>query len=69
MDRPEKVLEKTKEIISEGEKASAKKISQEMNWMEQDIHRCLNILEKNEKIKTDSKNFLGKKMRIVQVYR
>lgn len=69
MERPEKVLEKTEEIIEKGEKASAKKISQEMNWMEQDVHRCLNILEKKGKIKTDSKNFLGKKIRIVQVYR
>ena len=69
MKRPEKVLEKTKEIISEGEKASAKKISQEMNWMEQDIHRCLNILEKKGKIKTDSKKLMGKKMRIIEVYR
>jgi len=69
MTRPEKLLEKTKEIISNGEKASAKKLSQELDWMEQDTHRCLNILERKGKIRTDSKEFMGRKIRMVQVYR
>lgn len=69
MTRPEKLLDKTREIISKGEKASARKLSDELNWMEQDVHRCLNILEKQNKVKTNSKSFMGKKIRIIQVYR
>lgn len=69
MSRKEKVLETAQEIMESGEKVSASRLSREMGWLDQDIHRCLNALEKEDRVKTRSKDFMGRKIRMVEVYR
>lgn len=69
MDRKNQVLEKCKEVIEEGRKPTAKGISQELSWAEEDIHRLLNILEKNDKVETYTRDVLGSKRRLVGLYR
>lgn len=55
--------------MQEGEKVSAKKLSQEMDWIEEDVHRCLNALEKEGLVETRAKEILGRKIRMVSVFR
>jgi len=62
-------LEKCEEIMEEGRKPSVGALQEELSWMEQDIHRLLNALEKNGQIETYSRNILGEKKRLVSVYR
>lgn len=69
MERKRKVLEASKELIEEGEKISAAKVSQELGWSEEDVHRCLNALEKEGLVETRAKEVLGKKIRMIGVYR
>ncbi len=69
MERKKKVLEASKELIEGGEKISAAKVSQELGWGEEDVHRCLNALEKEGLVETRPKEVLGKKIRMIGVYR
>lgn len=69
MERKNQVLEKCQEIVEDGRKPSAEGISQELSWMEQDIHRLLNALEKEGKVETYTREVLGRKRRMVSVYR
>lgn len=69
MSRERKVLEKVREKVDGGAKPSAGAISQELDWREEDVHRCLNILEKNGEVETYTREVLGRKMRMVSVYR
>jgi len=55
--------------MEEGRKPSVGALQEELSWMEQDIHRLLNALEKNGQIETYSRNILGEKKRLVSVYR
>jgi Mn-dependent DtxR family transcriptional regulator len=69
VSREKQVLEKVREKVDEGGKPSATAVSQELSWAEEDVHRCLNILEKKGEVETYTKEVLGKKMRMVSVYR
>lgn len=69
MKRKNKVLETTKEIMENGEKATVNKISERLGWPPQDIHRCVNILEKNGDIKTHRKTVFGEEHRFISVIR
>lgn len=69
MDRKQKILEKCEEIIEEGRKPSVGALNEELSWMEQDIHRLLNALEKDGEIETYTRNVLGQKKRLVSIYR
>lgn len=69
MNRHKKVLEKAEYIISQGRKPSAAVISEELGWPENDVHRCLNSLEKKNKVETYSKAFNGRKHRLIGVKR
>jgi Mn-dependent DtxR family transcriptional regulator len=69
VSREQQVLEKVREKVDEGGKPSAGAVSQELDWSEEDVHRCLNILEKKGEIETYTREVLGKKMRMVSVYR
>ena len=69
MDRKNQVLDKCQEIVEEGRKPSVGAISQELSWVEEDVHRLLNILEKEDKVETYNREVLGRKRRIVSVYR
>jgi len=67
--RAEKVLEQTQKIIQQGKKPSAAKISEMLEWSQNDVHRCLNSLEKKGKVETYTKAFMGRKHRLVGVKR
>jgi hypothetical protein len=69
MSRKQKVLETAEEIIQAGNKPSATKLSQELSWAEEDVHRCLNLLEKSGKVETYTKTAFGNRMRMVSVFR
>ena len=55
--------------MEEGRKPSVGALKDELSWMEQDIHRLLNALEKDGDIETYSRNVLGEKKRLVSIYR
>lgn len=61
--------QKTREIIDSGQRPSATRISSELEWPEQDVHRCLNSLEKDGEVSTYRKEVLGKKYRMVGLNR
>lgn len=67
--RKQKVLKTAQEIIQKGNKPSVEALSNELNYHPTDIHRCLNALEKEDKIETYSKEIFGNKMRMVGVKR
>lgn len=69
MKRKKQVLRQAEKLIEDGKKPSAALISQELSWAEEDIHRCLNLLEKDGEIETYTRNALGKRMRMVSVFR
>ena len=69
MKRAEKVRKKAEEIIENGERPSATRISQELEFGAPDVHRCLNYLEKNKEVETYRRKVLGKDYRMVGVKR
>ncbi|WEL19125.1 hypothetical protein [Candidatus Nanohalococcus occultus] len=69
MERAEKVREKAVEIINESQKPSAVRVAQELEMTESDVHRCLNVLEKQKKVNTYTKEVLGARHRMIGVNR
>ena len=67
--RKQKVLQTTTRLVEEGEKPSARKISQRLGFADQDVHRCLNALEKQGKIKSYQKSFGNNNYRFLSLYR
>ncbi|MFO7793552.1 MAG: hypothetical protein R6V35_01090 [Candidatus Nanohaloarchaea archaeon] len=67
--RPEKLKEKAEEIIEEGKKPSVQLLSEELDWTEEDVHSCLNTLEKRGEIETYVKKPFNRKIRFVSVKR
>lgn len=66
MRRAEKVLEKTLKMKEDGRKPSVKALSSELEYPEDDIHRCLNVLERQNKVRTYAKRTFRGKMRMVE---
>lgn len=69
MQRADKLKEESERIISESERPSASRLAEELEWSEEDVHSCLNVLEKKGEIETYVKEFLGRKMRLVSLKR
>lgn len=69
MERAEKIREKALEIVENGEKPSATRLSRELSLHESDIHRCLNALERNGEIETYTKELFGRKHRMIGICR
>lgn len=70
MERKKQVKEKTREIIEDSRRPSARLLAEKLEWSEADIHRCLNILEKEGKASTYRKEVMkGEKMRMVGLNR
>lgn len=67
--RSQKVKEKAQEIIKEGNKPSARVLSEHLGFSEPDVHRCLNSLEKKGEVETYTKEVFGQKHRLVGVKR
>lgn len=69
MRRAEEVKKSVNRIIEEGGKPTAHTIAQQLDYSIEDIHRCLNYLEKNREIKSYNKNFGNQKYRFVSIFR
>lgn len=69
MTRKQELLEKCREQVEDGTKPSVQKLSQQLSWIEEDVHRLLNALEKDGKIETYTREVFGKRRRFVSVYR
>jgi DNA-binding IclR family transcriptional regulator len=69
MERAVRVKERASEMIEEGQKPSAERISQETGMSIHDVHRCLNHLERNGEVETYTKESLGQKMRMIGIKR
>lgn len=69
MERSQKVKEKAGEMISRGQKPSVPGIASELDFTEEDVHRCLNLLEAKGEVETYTINILGQKHRMIGVKR
>lgn len=69
MSRKKAVLEKAQEIIREGNKPNAVRIADELDYSEADVHRCLNSLEKKNKVESYRKQVFGSEYRFIGVKR
>ena len=69
MERARIVKQKAVELIREGRKPSALALAQELEFDEEDVHRCLNYLEKQKEVRTYRKDILGTEHRMVGVNR
>lgn len=67
--RPEKLKKKSKEIIEKGNRPSVQLLSEQLGWAEEDVHSCLNALEKRGEIETYVKEGFNRKIRFVSVKR
>lgn len=56
-------------MIQDGSKVSASQLSNHLGWPEEDVHRCLNALEKKGAVKSSTKSFGGRKIRMISVFR
>lgn len=63
------MLGKAAEIVDNSERPSARRISDELQMAEQNVHRCLNYLEKQGQVETYTTEVLGRKNRMVSVKR
>lgn len=69
MDRADEVMEELRKMIEKREKPSARKLSTSLEMPEPDVHRCLNVLERDNRVKTHTQEMFGKRHRIVAVKR
>lgn len=69
MERAEEVRKKAQELVEQGDKPSATRLSRELDIHESDIHRCLNVLEKDGDVETYTREVFGTKHRMVGVNR
>lgn len=70
MERKKKVKEAAREAIEDGRRPSARLLAEELNWSEADVHRCLNILERNGEVESYKNEVMkGEKMRMVGLNR
>lgn len=69
MERARRVREKARELVERGEKPSASRLAQELDFEEGDVHRCLNFLEREGEVETYTREALGRKHRMVGVNR
>lgn len=69
MERKNQVMELSKEMVGDGLKPSAEALARELSWREEDVHRCLNMLEKDGKVQTYPREVFGSRKRLVSIYR
>ncbi|MFB6199266.1 MAG: helix-turn-helix domain-containing protein [Candidatus Nanohaloarchaea archaeon] len=69
MERRQRLVEEAEELIEEGERVTARKLSQATGFHPADVHRLLNSLEKQGKIRSRTQELFGEKVRVVAVKR
>ncbi|MFB6191292.1 MAG: helix-turn-helix domain-containing protein [Candidatus Nanohaloarchaea archaeon] len=69
MDRADRVRKKAEELVSDGKKPSAARLSRELGIHDSDVHRLLNFLEQEGEIETYTRELFGRKHRMVGVRR
>lgn len=65
--RKQEVRHKALQLLKDGEKPSVQRLSEETGYPVQDIHRCLNALEKEGSLRTFSREVMGNKIRFISV--
>lgn len=63
--RKEEIYNGAVKILKEGRNPSAQELSRYSDFPIQDVHRCLNALEKEGRLRTYPKKVIGRKIRIV----
>jgi len=53
----------------DSKKPNVQGLAQELSWPEEDVHRCLNSMEKKGEIETYVKEIFGQKNRFVSLKR
>lgn len=66
MSRKQEVLKNVDRLIEEGEKPTVEKLSALTGFTAEDVHRLLNKLEIEGKVRSNSKTFDGRKIRFIQ---
>lgn len=70
MERVDELRDLVEELIDEGRRPSARLLAEELGWSGADVHRCLNVLEKEGEIESYRKEVMeGEEMRMVGLYR
>lgn len=69
MKRAGEVHNEIERMISQGEKPSAKKIAETLEYSSEDVHRCINFLEQENKVKSYTKTVMGNRYRFLSLYR
>lgn len=69
MDRARKVKKEAKNLINDGQKPSVTTVAERLGYTEDDVHRCLNLLERQGEVQTYTKEVLGMKHRMIGVNR
>ncbi|MFB6208767.1 MAG: helix-turn-helix domain-containing protein [Candidatus Nanohaloarchaea archaeon] len=67
--RKEEILERSRQMIEEGEKPSVETLARELEYHPASVHRLLNALEKEDRVETYAREILGEKVRMVAVKR
>ncbi len=65
--RKQEVYQKSIQILKEGENPSVRRLSQETGFSVPDVHRCLNALEKEGRLRSRKKEVFGKQLRMVEL--
>ena len=69
MQRPEELKKEIEKVIEQGESPSVELLAENLDWVKEDVHSCLNTLEKNGEVETYVKEIWGRKIRLVALKR
>ncbi len=69
MQRPEELRNQIEKVIEQGDRPSVDLLAENMDWVEEDVHSCLNTLEKRGEVKTYVKEIWSRKIRFVALKR
>lgn len=65
--RKNQIYHSSLQVIKEGKEPSVEELSRYTGFPVQDVHRCLNALEKEGRLSTYSKDIFGRKIRMVSI--
>lgn len=69
MQRPEELRKQIEKVIEQGDRPSVELLAENLGWIKEDVHSCLNTLEKRGEVKTYVKEIWGRKIRLVALKR
>ena len=69
MQRPKELKKEVEKLIEGGERPSVELLAENLGWIKEDVHSCLNTLEKSGEVETYVKEIWGRKIRLVALKR